>query len=234
MASSAEGSKDRGASELKMPPRGWRKGKPPEPAPKPEKTPPPKPGEEVKTPDPDPPTPEDDTGSDMGPIPAQKPLTEGEFAPVGTVVPVSAPPPSPTPVNDDMPEIPSTLNDRVRDSDAPFVTPKDVTGVVPSIAATPGTRGFIAEAVAASGHQLHDVEYKLTGHPIFAHTEPKERLWLALGKAIEAELDVSKYGIIILAVLVLGSELACVGVFMNDRRKAQARNAPNKKGKVQE
>lgn len=115
-----------------------------------------------------------------------------------------------------------------KESDAPFVTDREVRE--PGISMTDksvGDSGFLAEIIAASGQQLHETEYYLTGDRVFLHTPAKERMWVALGKYVESVVDPTKYGPIILLVAILGMELGCLAVYAKHRADAK----PKPKGK---
>lgn len=83
----------------------------------------------------------------------------------------------------------------------------------------PEEPGFIAEMIAGLGHKIHDTEYGLTGHPVFQHSEADERIWKGVGKYVESQLDPAKYGIVVLLVVLLGSEMMKLAVYGGDVMK---------------
>jgi len=149
----------------------------------------------------------------------------------------------PAPVDDDedadaedeSPSEPEVQDDDEDDEESKYVTPMDVKkagafATAPATDKMPGQSGFIAELVAGAGQKLHETEYGPTGHPVFIHGPADERIWTALGRYVESQLDITKYGVVILLVVLLGSEsmkFAVYGKFRAD----EAKKAETKKGK---
>lgn len=117
----------------------------------------------------------------------------------------------------------------IDDEEAEFVKPEDIRkmsalGQPPTSDKEPGQAGFIADLVAGAGQKLHEVEYGVFGHPVFQHTPADERIWSALGRYAESMLDPTKYGIVILLVVLVGSEsmkLAVYAKWRADQSKSQ-------------
>jgi hypothetical protein len=124
----------------------------------------------------------------------------------------------------------------VDDEEAEFVTAEEVkkrwepNPVIKPEGKTPEQSGFITELVAGLGQKIHETEYGMTGHPVFIHGPADERIWTGLGRYVESQLDPAKYGIVILTVVLVGSELMKIAVWGNDVakvRKREQREMPN-------
>lgn len=119
--------------------------------------------------------------------------------------------------------------DPVPDEEAEFIKAEDLkkkwspSKTPPVSGKGPEEAGFIAEMIAGLGHKIHDTEYGLTGHPVFQHSEADERIWKGVGKYVESQLDPAKYGIVILLVVLVGSEMMKVAVWGNDTMKQRRR-----------
>ncbi len=128
-------------------------------------------------------------------------------------------PPSPPPKSSTEPEKASPVDDE----EAEFVNAKDVKETAPAFSKSVGESGFIAELVAGAGQKLHEVEYTATGDSVFIHTPADERIWQALGHYVESTLDPTKYGIIVLMVVLMGSETAKLAIYGKHRSDAAAK-----------
>jgi hypothetical protein len=111
------------------------------------------------------------------------------------------------------------------DEEADFVTERDVKPTLLGTAAaapkyTPGdSRSYVGGAITAMGVKLHEVEYSMTGHPIFIHTPADERLWDNFGQALAHELPPKFKGAVLAAVMVVASEGLKFGLYASDRSK---------------
>ena len=139
---------------------------------------------------------------------------------------------------DERPEpkyIPPKKKPVFEDEEVEFITDEDVkkTKVLtaPSTDKKPMEAGFVVEMVSGLGQKIHETEYGLTGHPVFQHTEGDEKLWRGLGRYVESQLDMSKYGVVVMFIFLISSELLKVGVWGIDAQKAKRAPKPKEKKK---
>lgn len=155
-----------------------------------------------------------------------------DYTSQGTPEPDEEGPPRPisrgTPESEDKP---------VDNEDAPFVTAKDVKDKAGWQGQArddkdPTQRGFIADLIAGSLQELHETEVVIFNHPAFQHTPAKERIDMALGRYVEANLDPTKYGIVVLLVALVVSELAPFAIYARDVNAAKKAAEGKRKGKA--
>ena len=95
----------------------------------------------------------------------------------------------------------------------------------------PTQRGFIADLIAGSLQELHETEVIIFNHNAFQHTPAKERIDMALGRYVEANLDPTKYGIVVLLVALIVSELGPFAIYARDVNAAKKKQVPDTKGR---
>ena len=85
----------------------------------------------------------------------------------------------------------------------------------------------MADMVAAGGQKIHETEYLVTGDKRLLHGPADERIWKGLGRYIEEMVDIQKYGLLVLMLVLLASEMTRVGLVVDDLNK-QGRLGPRK------
>jgi hypothetical protein len=93
----------------------------------------------------------------------------------------------------------------------------------------PQQPGFIVDMVAGLGQKIHETEYGLTGHPVFQHGPADERIWKGLGAYVESQVDPAKWGILILCIVLVGSEAMKIGVYASSRLPKKAKTPAGRK-----
>lgn len=204
-----------------MPPRGWRKGKPPEKVPDSEPARGPVPEVEVFTEDQVKALEKDaPPGIDAGPAAEPKESEPGPRGggPASGVSRGSGPATSPD----------TKQPEPTFDEEAAFIRPEDVAKeeAKSGPAHEPGDSGWVADMVAAAGEKLHETEYAVTGDRVFLHTPADERIWRGLGKYVEKYLDPAKYGLVVLVIVLLGAESMKVAIYAKHRADAKPKETP--------
>jgi hypothetical protein len=122
-----------------------------------------------------------------------------------------------------------------QDEEAEFITDADVkktkVSTTPTTDKHPMEAGFVVDMVSGLGQKIHETEHGLTGHPVFIHTEADEKIWRGLGRYVESMVDPAKYGVVILLVVLVGSELLKLGIWAADDAKAKRAPKPKEKRK---
>jgi len=142
------------------------------------------------------------------PIPTPEPEPEFEAPPE------TSPPPT-APSSDEFVK-PSDVKDRKLGRDLPQVGSKG---------------GWVADMIAAVGQKIHETEELVTGDPKLHHGSADERIWQGLGHYVEEMIDIEKYGIIILLIVLVSAEMTRVGILVVDLQKKGVIGKPNPRRK---